>query len=80
LTASQAELLARRREQLVVRCEDQRAVLAEHAARLRAQVSIEALLGAALCSARGRSLGLKLIGAALFGWKCWRLFRALRSR
>lgn len=96
MTGSQAELLAQRREQLVARCEDQRAVLAQHAAELRAQVSIEALLargsqaalgstlgstlGATLGTARGRSLGLRLIGAALFGWKCWRLFRALRSR
>lgn len=81
---SAAEQLVQRREQLVARSEAQRAVLVEHIGGLRAQLTAQALLGRGMAavagSARGRSLAPRLIGAALLGWKCWRLFQAWRSR
>lgn len=81
--AHPARRLAQRREQLVAQSAAQRALLAQHAAGLRAQWSAEALLArgtaAVLGSARARSLAPRLLGALLLGWKAWRLFRAPRS-
>lgn len=78
-----AERLAQRRELLLAQSQAQRALLAQHAAGLRAELSAEALLArgtaAVLGSARARSLAPRLLGAVLLGWKAWRLFRSLRA-